>query len=81
MLSNFLHLSTDHIKQLYSNAGDDMAIGCFSGITVIELFSIPSSVWLPILTTLLIPFGKDFGNKIIIPYFRKKFKIDKKNDV
>jgi hypothetical protein len=68
------------MKDLFLNAGDDMAIGCFSGITAIELFEIPASVWVPIITTLFIPFAKDFGNKIIIPYFRRKFKIDKENN-
>jgi hypothetical protein len=81
MLSNYLTHSLTEIKQLYSQSADDMAIGCFSGVSVIQLFSIPSSVWVPILTTLLIPFAKDFGNKIIIPFFRKRFKIDEKNDV
>ncbi len=81
MLSNYYNLNFDHIKEIYNNAGDDMAIGCFSGISVIQLFQIPASVWVPVLTTLLIPFAKDFGNKIIIPYFRKRFKIGKDNDV
>jgi len=63
---------------LFLPALDSMAIGGASGILTAAILD--ASILIPIITTLLIPFLKDFGEKVIIPYFRKKFKIKDQND-
>jgi hypothetical protein len=55
----------------------DVLIGMMSG--TIAAIALDTDVIIPILASLLVPFLKDFGNEIVIPYFKKKFKlIDKR---
>lgn len=64
--------------QIYQGAGDDIA-GAF-GLGSIAAFMIDASILIPAAAALFAPILKDLTNKVIIPYFRKRFKIKPEND-
>jgi hypothetical protein len=71
----FYNSSFHNIGVSFRKAQDDILIGGVSGLTVSSFLEVNGGLILTICSTLVIPFLKEFGEKVIIPYVKKKLKI------
>jgi hypothetical protein len=70
---------TDYIKTVYDDSGRDIFTSWFVGGTAAVLLN--GSILIPAAIALLTPIVKDLFSRFLIPLFRKRFKITKKDDL